>query len=228
MSQPSTSPRALIIWGGWEGHEPEQIAHIWHEDLCSAGYEVTVANRLEILREKGDALQEVDLICPIWTMGHIDQEDLQAVDKAIQSGVGLAGCHGGMCDAFRNEPLWQFMTGGQWVAHPGDDGIEYEVVIVDKAHPICEGLPDFKVVSEQYYMHVDPANHVLATTRFPIADGPHIRNGPVEMPIAWTRMWGDGRVFYSSLGHHADIIASGPAREMIRRGLVWATKPVRP
>src|SRR2546423_27031 len=214
--------KALIISGGWEGHQPREVAELWREDLKNAGFEVRVENRLEVLSELGADLREFSLICPIWTMDQIRPEDLKAVDEAVQSGVGLSGCHGGMCDAFRNETQWQFMTGGQWVAHPGNDGVRYKVNSVDRLHPICSGLDDFEVCSEQYYMHVDPANHVLATTQFPIAEGPHVPNGKVEMPVAWTRMWGKGRVFYSSLGHQADVISQGPAREMIRRGLLWA------
>ncbi len=220
------SKTALIIWGGWDGHQPREVAELFREDLCTAGFDVVVENRLEVLSELGTRLRDFDLFCPIRTMDTIRPEDLKAVDEAVQSGVGLAGCHGGMCDAFRNSTEWQFMTGGQWVAHPGNDGVRYTVHIVDSTHPICAGMDDFEVCSEQYYMHVDPANHVLATTRFPVADGPHVPNGPVDIPVAWTRLWGKGRVFYSSLGHQANVIDHGPAREMIRRGLLWAARDI--
>jgi hypothetical protein len=142
--------------------------------------------------------------------------------RAVEGGVGIAGVHGGMCDSFRNETEWQFLTGGQWVAHPGNDGVRYQVRITEPDHVITRGIPDFEVVSEQYYLHVDPAVRVLATTRFPVADGPHAPNGPVDMPVAWTKLYGRGRVFYCSLGHHADVIAEGPALELVMRGMVWA------
>jgi len=222
MSVYKRMQKALIIWGGWEGHQPREVAEIFREDLAKAGFQVQVENRLEILSESD--LKQFALICPIRTMDEIRPEDVKAVDDAVQSGVGLGGCHGGMCDAFRNSTEWQFITGGQWVAHPGNDGVRYTVNITDKDHPICQSISDFEVVSEQYYMHVDPANHVLATTRFPIVDGPHTPNGKVDMPVVWTRMWGKGRVFYSSLGHQANVIDHGPAREINRRGLLWAAK----
>ena len=134
----------------------------------------------------------------------------------------MAGCHGGMCDAFREATEWQFLTGGQFVQPPGGDGTEYDVRIVDRDHEITRGLEDFAVRSEQYYVHVDPANHVLATTRFPVADGPHAANGEIDVPVAWTRRWGRGRVFYTSLGHDPDVFAASPVLELCVRGLLWA------
>lgn len=120
--------------------------------------------------------------------------------EAVESGVGLAGCHGGMCDAFRTAVRWQFMTGGQFVSHPGGAQMEYQIEIKRGAHPIVEGLEDFSLTSEQYYMHIDPAVHVLATTRFPNFNGPHTPNGPVEMPVAWSRDGGPGGSSTARLG----------------------------
>jgi hypothetical protein len=129
-----------------------------------------------------------------------------------------------MCDSFRDSTEWQFMTGGQWVAHPGNDGVEYLVTISPQKNPITEGINDFSVKSEQYYMHVDPAVKVLATTRFPSVDGPHAPNGPVDVPVIWTKFWGKGRVFYCSLGHHADVAAMPQVKEIMRRGFLWAAQ----
>jgi len=117
------------------------------------------------------------------------------------------------------------MTGSQWVAHPGNDGTPYEVNFMkSSSSPLIEGLSDFKVSSEQYYLHVDPAINVLATTSFPVADGRHAPNGLVQVPVLYTKYWGKGRVFYSSLGHHADIFDIYEARETMRRGFLWAAK----
>jgi hypothetical protein len=114
------------------------------------------------------------------------------------------------------------MTGAQWVSHPGNDGIAYKVKITPTKSPITEGMSDFDVKSEQYYLHVDPAVKVLATTRFPVAEGPHATNGPVEMPVVFTKTYGKGRVFYNSLGHQANIVAMPPVLELMRRGCLWA------
>src|SRR5262249_11678195 len=116
------------------------------------------------------------------------------------------------------------MTGGQWIAHPGNDGTKYRVRIIKGSHPIVEGIPDFDVSSEQYYMHVDPSNRVLATTEFPTADGPHVPNGRFDMPVEWTRCYGKGRVFYNSLGHQANIVSMEPNLTIMRRGFLWAAR----
>jgi type 1 glutamine amidotransferase len=213
--------RALIIWGGWEGHQPEEVGAIFAAGLREYGFTVTVADSLDALLD-ADLLQTLDLIVPIWTMGTIGKEQLAALLRAVERGVGLGGCHGGMCDAFRNSPDYQFMTGGQWVAHPGNDGVRHTVQITDGTHFITSGVTDFEVATEQYYMHVDPVNRVLATTRFPVADGPHVPNGPVDMPVVWTKMYGQGRVFFCSLGHHADVVELPPVHRMCLRGLLWA------
>jgi type 1 glutamine amidotransferase len=211
----------LIVWGGWSGHEPEQVAGIFAEALKSHGCSVEVANSLDAFRD-GAKLKGLSLIVPVWTMGEIKNEQLKPVMTAVESGVGLAGCHGGMCDAFRTSTDWQFMTGGQWVAHPGNAGVTYGVRFTDREHVITEGMKDFEITSEQYYMHADPANHVLAVTRFPTAAGPHSANGPADVPVAWTRMWGRGRVFYSSLGHVAATARQPEVLALQTRGMLWA------
>ncbi|MFG5381812.1 ThuA domain-containing protein [Yoonia sp. R2-816] len=211
---------ALIVWGGWDGHEPEKVAGLFRDMLEAAGGHVTLADTLDPF-DDAEGLQRYDLIVPVWTDGVLSREAATNVSEAVARGTGLAGCHGGMCDAFRSSPLWQFMTGANWVAHPGGDGMNYRVRITSD-DPLVTGIPDFDVVSEQYYLHVDPANRILATTRTDVVTWYHSPNGPVDMPVAWTRDWGLGRVYYNALGHQPDVIAEGPAREMLRRGLLWA------
>ena len=215
--------KALIVWGGWDGHQPEQVARVLQRALIAEGFEVEVSDTLDAFKD-AKKLMGLSLIVPHWTMGKITAEQVKPVLDAVQAGVGLAGCHGGMCDAFRDNTDWQFMTGGQWVAHPGNDGVKYAVRITDHAHPITAGIADFEVASEQYYMHVDPAVNVLASTRFPVADGPHVPNGPVEMPVLWTKMYGKGRVFYDALGHTAKVVESEPNLTIMRRGFRWAAR----
>lgn len=217
------SRKALIVWGGWDGHQPKEVAEIFRRLLAKEGFEVEVSNTLDSFADEAK-LMGLHLIVPVWTMGKISKEQLGGVTKAVRSGVGIAGCHGGMCDSFRDATEWQFMTGGQWVAHPGNDGTRYMVNIGPLKSPITDGIADFEVCSEQYYMHVDPAVKVLATTRFPVADGPHVGNGPVDMPVVWTKVYGRGRVFYNSLGHHADIVEMPPVLEIMRRGFLWAAR----
>jgi type 1 glutamine amidotransferase len=212
--------KALIVWGGWDGHEPEKVANVFKKALVENKFEVEVSATLDVFLDK-QKLAALDLIVPVWTMGTITNDQCGNVCEAVRNGVGIGGVHGGMCDSFRNATEWQFMTGGQWVAHPGNDGTKYQVNIREK-HFITDGVGDFDVSSEQYYMHVDPGAKVLATTKFPVADGPHTPNGEVHMPVTWIKYYGKGRVSYCSLGHHADVIDHGPALRMCTRGLLWA------
>ncbi len=204
---------ALIVYGGWDGHQPKEVAQILANQLREDKFTVDVSDTLDALRD-GDRLKSLNLIVPIWTMGTIQREQLTPLLEAVRGGVGLAGCHGGMGDAFRNETEYQFMTGGQWVAHPGNDGRHYGVNIVDH-NPITDGIADFEVRTEKYYMHVDPAIRVMATTTFE-------DYGDAIMPVVWTKMYGKGRVFYNSLGHQANIIAMPDVLTLMARGMRWA------
>lgn len=215
--------KALIVQGGWEGHQPMEVSEIFRRTLEECDFEVEVSDTLDAFLDV-DKLRALHLIVPVWTMGKITGEQLNPVLTAVAEGVGLAGCHGGMCDAFRESTEWQFMTGGQWVAHPGNDGTEHVINIKKGSSPIVEGIEDFTVFTEQYYLHVDPCIEVLATTRFPVADGPHVTNGPVDVPVVWTKRWGKGRVFYNSLGHQANIFDMKEPLLIMKRGFLWAAE----
>jgi uncharacterized protein len=205
--------RALIVWGGWDGHEPEGVSQLLGKSLEEQGCDVTISDTLDAFKTLD--LTTFDVIVPVWTMGKIEKEQLNPVLAAVKEhGVGIAGVHGGMCDSFRNETEWQYMCGGQWVAHPGNDGVEYTVEFnAAEPDPITAGMPTLNIKSEQYYMHVDPAIRVLATTTFP--DG-------TVMPVVWTKSYGKGRVFYCSLGHHVDVIEPPEILAMVTRGILWA------
>ena len=216
--------KVLIFEGGWDGHEPKLVSARFGRLMEQAGYQVDIVHDQQYLEDL-ETLMTYDLIIPCWTMGEISREAVTNISKAVGSGVGLAGCHGGMCDAFRQNTEWQFITGGQWVSHPGGDGQEYMVNICHGSSPITQGLEDFPVCSEHYYLHIDPAIEVLATTRFPLVHYYHISNKPVDMPVSWTKYWGNGRVFYCSLGHHDDVFDKSPnAQELMRRGMLWAAE----
>lgn len=219
--------KVLIFQGGWDGHQPKLTSKRFGAMMEDEGYSVEIYDTLDCLADTGK-LCEYSLIVSCWTMGRIPGEYVANVSKAVGSGTGLAGCHGGMCDSFRENTEWQFMTGGQWVSHPGGDGQNYMVNIRPGSSPITEGIGDFPVCSEHYYLHVDPAIEVLATTRFPLISYYHISNKPVDMPVVWTKYWGNGRVFYNSLGHHDDVFDKSPsAAEIMRRGMKWAAEGKR-
>lgn len=215
--------RALIVQGGWDGHQPKEVSEIFKRTLEECDFDVEVSDTLDAFLDV-DKLLGLHLIVPVWTMGKITGEQLGPVLTAVAEGVGIAGCHGGMCDSFRESTEWQFMTGGQWIAHPGNDGTEHTINIKSCSSPIVEGIKDFVVSTEQYYLHVDPAIEVLATTTFPVADGPHAANGRVDVPVVWTKRWGKGRVFYNSLGHQASIFDMKEPLLIMKRGFLWAAE----
>jgi len=213
---------ALMVWGGWEGHQPKQCVDIFAPFLREQGFEVEIADTLDAYLN-AEKLSRLSLIVPVWTMGTITREQEQGLLKAIAGGVGVAGWHGTMGDSFRNNPDYQFMVGGQWVAHPGNI-IDYTVNIVNHNDPITSGLADFGMRSEQYYMHVDPSNQVLATTSFNGVQGGTPWIAGTVMPVVWKRSWGQGRVFYSSLGHVASDFEVPEARTIMQRGMLWAAR----
>ena len=220
MREASAMREALIVWGGWEGHQPEQGAGVIAGMLEAAGFKVHVKHSTAAFADP--SLAGMSLIVPILSMARIERAELDNLTRAVRSGVGLAGYHGGMGDAFREAVDYQFMVGGQWVAHPGDI-VDYRVDVARPDDPIMAGLPgSFRYRSEQYYMHVDPSNEVLATTTFDGSHAPWVAG--TVMPVVWKRRHGSGRVFYSALGHSAAEFEVPEMRSIMRNGLLWAAR----
>lgn len=212
---------ALVVWGGWEGHDPKETSALIARLLLDDGYTVDISDTLDVYLDHRK-MRAYDLIVPVWTMGSITNEQLRGLLDTIAAGTGIAGWHGGMGDAFRNAPEYQFMVGGQWVAHPGNAEMEYEVEITKPDDPIVAGISPFRMHSEQYYLHVDPGNEVLATTTFSGEINPWIEG--TVMPVIWKRHWGKGRVFYCSLGHVIGDFSTPELPEIMLRGMRWATR----
>jgi type 1 glutamine amidotransferase len=210
---------ALIVWGGWSGHEPEEGARIVGDMLERRGFTVYIEDTTEVFADP--AIADMSLVVPIVTMAKIEKEEVENLAAAVRGGVGLAGYHGGMCDAFRDCVDYHFICGGQWVAHPGGI-VDYQVDVAAPDDPIMQGVSSFAYRSEQYYMHVDPSNEVLATTRFSGEHAPWVEG--VVMPVVWKRRHGLGRVFYSSLGHVTSEFAVPEMRTIFERGLLWAAR----
>jgi len=208
----------LFVYGGWEGHEPEKMRDLIVPWLESEGHNVTVSPSLDSYLDK-KLMKKLDLILQIYTMSEITKDQEKGLLKAVKDrGVSLAGWHGGLGDAFRQNVEYQFMVGGQWVSHPGGI-VDYTVNIIDHEDPITKGLKDFKVRSEQYYMHVDPINKVLATTTF--SDKHAYWIDGVTMPVIWKKRYGKGKVFYTSLGHNRDVFDIPEAWTILKRGINW-------
>ncbi len=212
--------KVLYVYGGWKGHEPEQCRDLFVPWLESEGAEVFVFDNLSCYTDSA-MMAEVDLIIQHVTQGEITPQQERALLNAVKSGTGLAGWHGGTGDSFRSNVEFQYMVGGQWVAHPGNI-IAYDVHIMDQNDPVTAGLNDFSMQSEQYFMHIDPNVKVLATTTFTGEHNDWI-DGAV-IPVVWKKSFGKGRVFYSSLGHVAKDFEVPEALEMMKRGIRWAAE----
>lgn len=210
----------LMVRGGWLGHEPVETSDMVAAALRDEEHRVDVFDSLDVYLDR-EKLSSYDVIVQCWTMGEINTEQAQGLLDAVAQGVGFAGWHGGMSDAFRSHTAYQWMVGGQFVAHPGGI-LDYEVRLTDRSHPITEGLTDFRIRSEQYYMHVDPSNHVLAETVVLAPDAPWAQG--VRMPVVWTRQHGDGKVFHNTLGHTAADFAVPECLALTIRGILWAAR----
>ena len=221
--------KALIVTGGWKGHEPYKAGQIFNEFLISAGYDTNISTNLDVYLNI-EELKSMNLIVPVWTMGEISKNQEKNLLQAVASGVGIAGWHGCMGDSFRQSTDYQFMIGGQWVAHPGGI-INYDVKITNTTDQITKGISNFSISTEQYYMRIDPSNEVLATTQFKgdqiISDIAPYKcewiSGNV-MPVVWKRKWGQGNVFYNSIGHKLSDFDVPEVLEIIKRGMLWASK----
>jgi type 1 glutamine amidotransferase len=219
-TQEVTKKSVLLVYGGWDGHEPEEFKDLFEPWLIEQDFEVVVSNSLDIYADE-DKMANFDLIIQSWTMGEISKEQEAGLIKAVKNGAGLAGCHGGIGDSFRSNTNFLFMVGGQFVAHPGGQ-IDFKVNIENHDDPITKGLSDFTVHSEQYYMLVDPAIEVLASTTF---SGEHVKwvEG-VKMPVVWKKKYGEGKIFYSSIGHSISDFDVPEVMEIMKRGILWAMR----
>lgn len=222
QAQESTSldgKTILFVYGGWAGHEPKPCHDLLEPWMKSEGANVISSESLDVYAN--DSLMAVvDLIVQCWTMGTITPEQERGLLKAVREGKAIAGWHGGTGDSFRNNTEYQFMIGGQWVAHPGNV-IDYDVQITNHQDEVTRGLADFRMHSEQYYMHVDPNVEVLATTTFVDNKAAPWINGRT-MPVVWKTRYGKGKVFYSSLGHVAQDFEVPEVLEIMKRGICWA------
>ena len=220
---PASKGKVLVVWGGWEGHQPKQTVDLFAPWLQEQGFEVEIANSLDAYADAAK-MKDLVLIVQAVTMGRITPQQEKGLLDAVRGGVGLAGWHGGLADSFRANPEYEFMVGGSWAAHPGNI-IDYQVHITNRSDPITKGLADFAMHSEQYYMLIDPNVEVLATTTFrePAAKAAPWINGAV-MPVVWKKLYGKGRVFNTTLGHVAADFSVKEAREIVQRGLLWAAR----
>ena len=210
---------ALVVWGGLELHEPEKGAHVVREILEGEGFSVTVTDDYTALG--GADVGSYDLIVPQITGGELDRENSIRLSSAIEAGTGLAAFHHGIATTFPGNARMRFLGGCTFATHPGDI-ITYRVDPIVKDDPIMAGIESFEHTSEQSFLHVDPSVEVLATTTF---SGEHAswKKG-VAMPVVYKSAFGNGRVFYTALGHTPAELEKPEIMTILHRGLLWAAR----
>jgi len=234
---PSAAPtkKALVVRGGWDGHQPVEATELFIPFLLENGFEVRVEESSAVYADD-DYLRTVDLIVQANTMTSIEGPEFLGLRAAIERGTGLAGWHGGIADSYRNNSDYLQLIGGQFASHPGkhpdertgeqsDNYVPHVIQMTAAAaeHPITQGITDFELVTEQYWVLHDDYNDVLATTTQAVRSwDPWTR--PVTSPAIWTRQWGAGRIFVSTPGHRVEILTDTNVKTIIERGLLWASR----
>lgn len=227
--------KALVVRGGWDGHQPVEATELFIPHLVAHGYDVRVEESPKVYADAA-AMAGVDLVMQCMTMSTIERDELAGLRAAVQAGTGLAGWHGGIADSYRNSVDYLHLIGGQFACHPGkhpseatgeqsDNYVPYTVTMLPAAeqHPVTAGITDFDLVTEQYWVLADTYIDVLATTTQKVrAWDPWHR--PVTSPAIWTRQWGKGRIFVTTAGHRVEILEHPSVRTVIERGLLWASR----
>ena len=212
--------KILVVYGGWEGHQPKIFAEKITKWLLDQKAEVKLVKGTSIYTDS-NVMNDLDLVIQHITMSKMSPLETKGLINAIARGVGLAGCHGGLGDSFRDNTEYQYMVGGQFVKHPGGQ-VTYTVNIESKNDPITVGIKDFSLYTEQYYMHIDPNLEVLASTKFSGIHDSWIKGAVV--PVVWKKLYGKGRVFYNSIGHSKETFEIPEVWTLIKRGVVWAAQ----
>ena len=219
FSQSLANKNILVVWGGWDGHQPELFANQIEEWLISQNANYKLYNGVEAYDDY-DELIKYDLIIQSITMGELKGKGASNLLKAVRNGVGIAGAHGGLGDSFRNNTGYQFMIGGQWVSHPGGK-VNFTVNMLEDE--LTEGLNDFEIYSEQWYVHYDPNVEIIASTTFDGEIFDWIEG--VVMPIAWKKRYDKGKVFYLSIGHDPlEFKKHEDGWKLLTRGFIWACR----
>jgi type 1 glutamine amidotransferase len=226
---------ALVVRGGWDGHQPVEATELFIPYLIKNGYEVRIEESPAVYADAA-VMAEVDVIMQCMTMSTIEADECEGLRAAVASGVGLVGWHGGIADSYRNTSDYLHLIGGQFACHPGkhqsertgeqsDNYVPYTVTMLPEAqeHPVTAGIGDFDLVTEQYWVLADSYIDVLATTTQKVREWDPWQR-PVTSPAVWTRQWGQGRIFVTTAGHRVEILEEPPVRTMIERALLWASR----
>ncbi len=217
-----TAERALVLWGGYPGHQPEEAVERFVPFLKNGGFDVVVANDLAAYAD-ARLMSGLSLILQNWTKGDLTPDQFQGLSDAVRSGAGLVGWHGGLCDAFRHMPEYQFMTGGSGSLTRAEARLATPSIL-RQAPPRIRSWPDWahstSFPSSTTWQSTRRSRYSRQPRSAGGAEAPWINEAVI--PAVWRRRWDHGRVFYMSWGHQASDFDVEPARVIAERGLLWA------
>ncbi|GAA4425772.1 ThuA domain-containing protein [Georgenia halophila] len=227
--------QAIIVRGGWEGHQPEAATDLFLPFLADSGFDYEIFDSPAVYAD-ADRMATTDLIVQCVTMSTIEKDQVLGLRAAIEAGTGFAGWHGGIADSFRASDDYLHLMGAQFATHPGkhphervgeqsDNYLPHRIDILPEAadHPITRGIESFDLDTEQYWVLTDDLLDVLATTTLPSREFDPW-HGRATCPAVWTRRWGRGRIFVSTPGHRVEVLEHPSVRTIIERGMLWASR----
>ncbi len=156
-----------------------------------------------------ERLDPYKLVVFYYTVGEITDSQRDGLSNFVRAGNGFVGIHSA-ADSFRDDPAFKQFIGGFFVTHPHFRS--YQVSVVDPENTITKDLDEFIVEDEQYILDYDPRVNVLCTALY---------KGKAR-PVAWTKPWGDGKIFYLALGHNPDACRHEMFKLLLTRGAKWA------
>ncbi|MGC8644530.1 MAG: ThuA domain-containing protein [Isosphaeraceae bacterium] len=221
--------RIYLLSGGQRQHHGYRDQAFYLAELLenTGRYQVTLGEDAAILETP--AIRKYDLI-----IANADRRDpefkytwgqQEALLNYVHSGGGYVSIHGANNAAADWSPEWKVMLGGVF-SHVGQpDGKvkkgSYVVKIVDKSSPITQGLDDFPLKDELYYnLQMAPGIEPLAT----------VDDNGTAWPVAWTRDYGQGRVFHLVLGHRDfgpgkdDPLRNPNLGRLLTQGVDWVAR----
>lgn len=227
--------RAVIVRGGWDGHQPVEATEFFLPFLSENGYDYEIFESPEVYLDE-ERMAATDLIIQCMTKSSIERDQTMGLRAAIEAGTGFAGWHGGIADSYRDSEEYLHLMGVQFAHHPGkhpderigeqsDNYIPHRIDILPEAadHPITAGIESFELETEQYWVLHDGLLDVLATTTLPKRDFDPWHSEHVS-PAVWTRRWGKGKIFVATPGHRVEVLENPNVKTIIERGILWATR----
>jgi len=205
--------KILYVYGGPEFHPTEPGGKMLAQFLKADGrLELEMTNDLDaFIRLPGGQYAAVVLYATGFHDDLTPQREQGLLDF-VRAGGGFVGIHSA-ADSFRGSRAYVDMLNGEFLTHP--EHHEFKVTIADKSHYLVARMPDFSIYDEMYHLqNFDPAKcAVVAQTQW---------QGK-QMPMAYARDYGQGRVTYVAPGHTLQTWRHPEFQKLLIRAIAWST-----